>query len=459
MSTSTRYYLVEDDDTFKEIPKKHVQELKERRRKLADLAGRKLRLAEVMLDMVFRTPVDVLADHYEYLYFDEDGFLDQGKLDLELVYFSKIMHGQVGDDFWDSWCSVTLEAEEAAERLGIDLRSPDEDMVVNREERYANLFRWEPDALLRRRIHVKSLGSNPKKRWEALGADIDLEPIWTAELENPFLEGGGPARTTDNAPLGGIYLFEGGHHRETRYYRGGYLIDEYNYPKVDHSFNSELHNYWNQILVSTMAWGVREDGEVVWNPNSQQPGQLSKLHASLQRVIDGRQPLICLTEENFAAEAALDSSVEESLAHILLRARNTRGIEVGTSEETGHIFVSQAGLVRSHIDLMAFRSAGLSLDRRLTDTFDYYVGSAQDVLRVCDIARSLTYRELLEYWLASIDGPYTTHDRLINCLLTGVPVEHAFSGLYEHRNLEERLFRERKMLVRLGARTSREAEH
>jgi transposase len=75
MGLSLRVFIVEDDDTIKRLPLARYERLLKRDpdERLLEYAGKRLRYALIVVDLVNRRPIEVVRDEFAYLDFDEDG--------------------------------------------------------------------------------------------------------------------------------------------------------------------------------------------------------------------------------------------------------------------------------------------------------------------------------------------------------------------------------------------------
>ena len=75
MGLSIRIFIVEDDDTIKRLPLARYERLLKRDpdERLSRYAGKRVRYALIVVDLVNRKPIEVVRDEYAYLDFDEEG--------------------------------------------------------------------------------------------------------------------------------------------------------------------------------------------------------------------------------------------------------------------------------------------------------------------------------------------------------------------------------------------------
>jgi transposase len=75
MGLSIRIFIVEDDDTIKRLPLVRYERLLNRDpdERLSRYAGKRVRYALIVVDLVNRKPIEVVRDEYAYLDFDREG--------------------------------------------------------------------------------------------------------------------------------------------------------------------------------------------------------------------------------------------------------------------------------------------------------------------------------------------------------------------------------------------------
>ena len=69
MGLSIRVFIVEDDDTIKRLPLARYERLLRRDpdERLSKYAGKRVRYALIVVDLVNRKPIEVVRDEYAYL--------------------------------------------------------------------------------------------------------------------------------------------------------------------------------------------------------------------------------------------------------------------------------------------------------------------------------------------------------------------------------------------------------
>ena len=81
MGLGTRIFIVKEDDTLQRLTLKRYNRLNKGHpdEGLMQYAGRRLRYALIVLEMINRKPVEVLMTEYSFLTFDSNGRLDAGE--------------------------------------------------------------------------------------------------------------------------------------------------------------------------------------------------------------------------------------------------------------------------------------------------------------------------------------------------------------------------------------------
>ncbi|MEE4600494.1 MAG: hypothetical protein V2J65_04380, partial [Desulfobacteraceae bacterium] len=79
MGLSIRIFIVEDDDTIKRLPLARYERLLKRDpdERLLEYAGKRVRYALIVVDLINRRPIEVVRDEYAYLDFDKEGRLKE----------------------------------------------------------------------------------------------------------------------------------------------------------------------------------------------------------------------------------------------------------------------------------------------------------------------------------------------------------------------------------------------
>jgi len=86
MGTGLRVFLVNDDDSLKRFPLARLERLFQGHPEecLLQYAGKRVRYALVMVDLVNRKPVEILRIQYAILTFDSEGKIDAAELEKEM---------------------------------------------------------------------------------------------------------------------------------------------------------------------------------------------------------------------------------------------------------------------------------------------------------------------------------------------------------------------------------------
>jgi hypothetical protein len=77
MGLSIRVFIVEDDDSIKRLPLAQYERLLKRdpNESLPKYAGRRIRYALLVVDLVNRRPIEIVRDQFGFLDFDDEGRL------------------------------------------------------------------------------------------------------------------------------------------------------------------------------------------------------------------------------------------------------------------------------------------------------------------------------------------------------------------------------------------------
>ena len=101
MGLSIRIFIVEDDDTINRLPLARYERLLKRDpdERFSKYAGKRVRYALIVVDLVNRRPIEVVRDEYAYLDFDDEGRLNVSKHEQKeslafdmLSFFSSEQH-------------------------------------------------------------------------------------------------------------------------------------------------------------------------------------------------------------------------------------------------------------------------------------------------------------------------------------------------------------------------------
>jgi len=86
MGTGLRIFLINDDDSLQRFPLARFERLIDRdpKERLPEYAGKRVRYALVIVDLVNRKPVEILRIQYSILTFDSEGKIDAAELEKEM---------------------------------------------------------------------------------------------------------------------------------------------------------------------------------------------------------------------------------------------------------------------------------------------------------------------------------------------------------------------------------------
>jgi len=127
MGLSIRIFIVEDDDTVKRLPLARYERLLNRDpdERLSKYAGKRVRYALIVVNLVNRRPIEVVRDEYAYLDFDKEG------------RFKEPVYEEVESSALDMLDVLSLE-EQKKDRRVIDARHK------FASKRYFDKNRWQP---------------------------------------------------------------------------------------------------------------------------------------------------------------------------------------------------------------------------------------------------------------------------------------------------------------------------
>ena len=85
MGLSIRVFIVEDDDTIKRLPLARYERLLRRdpNERLLEYAGKRVRYALIVVDLVNRRPIEIVKDEFGFLSFGDEGRLKVSELEKE----------------------------------------------------------------------------------------------------------------------------------------------------------------------------------------------------------------------------------------------------------------------------------------------------------------------------------------------------------------------------------------
>ncbi len=125
MGLSIRVFIVEDDDSINRLPLAQYERLLKRdpNESLPKYAGKRIRYALIVVDLVNRKPIEIVRDEFAYLDFDEEG------------QFKEPEHGKEESSALDMLDFFSLEQQD---KRVIDARHK------FARKRYFDKNRWEP---------------------------------------------------------------------------------------------------------------------------------------------------------------------------------------------------------------------------------------------------------------------------------------------------------------------------
>ena len=141
MGLSIRVFIVEDDNTIKRLPMIRFERMLNRdaNEKLSKYAGKRVRYALIVVDLVNRRPIEIIKDEFAYLNFD-----DKGRL--------KISEHEKRESL--AFDMLSFFSQEQQDKRVIDARHK------FAKKRYFNKYRWEPTDKLVAAIAEAIFGKN-----------------------------------------------------------------------------------------------------------------------------------------------------------------------------------------------------------------------------------------------------------------------------------------------------------
>ena len=126
MGLSIRIFIVEDDDTINRLPLARYERLLKRDpdERLLEYAGKRVRYALIVVDLINRRPVEVVRDEYAYLDFDKEGRLKEPEFENDEISAFDMLD--------------VLALEQKKDRRVIDARHK------FARKRYFDKKRWDP---------------------------------------------------------------------------------------------------------------------------------------------------------------------------------------------------------------------------------------------------------------------------------------------------------------------------
>ena len=126
MGISLRIFLVNDDDTLQRLPWARYDRLLERIPKecMPEYAGKRVRYALVVVELLNREPVEIIRTEYSFLPFDAEGRIDPAECEKEARVAFEILPS-------------ILPLEKPTENV-IEARH------VFAQKRFENQYKWTP---------------------------------------------------------------------------------------------------------------------------------------------------------------------------------------------------------------------------------------------------------------------------------------------------------------------------
>ena len=141
MGLSIRIFVIEEDDTIKHLPLARYERLLKRdpNESLPKYAGRRVRYALIVVDLINRRPIEIVKDEFAFLNFDDKGRLKTSE------------HEKEESLAFDMLGFTSLEQQD---KRVIDARHK------FAKKRYFNKHRWEPSDKIIAAIGEAIFGKN-----------------------------------------------------------------------------------------------------------------------------------------------------------------------------------------------------------------------------------------------------------------------------------------------------------
>ena len=125
MGSGLRVFLVNDDGSLKRFPLARFERLFQGHpgERLPQYAGKRVRYALVVVDLVNREPVEIIAIQYPILTFDSEGKIDTAELEKEMRLGVNMVHIGTSED-------ISRKVVDVEHRF--------------LQKRYENRYLWEP---------------------------------------------------------------------------------------------------------------------------------------------------------------------------------------------------------------------------------------------------------------------------------------------------------------------------
>ncbi len=144
MGTGIRVFFVNEDETLKRVPLTRYERLlgADPEVRFQEYAGKRVRYALAILEIVNRKPVEIVSIQYSILSFDPSGHIDAGELEKEMKLGFKML-----------------------QPLMADLDSPN---VINAKDRFAmkryhDQYTWAPSSEVEKAIVNAIFGKSKNK--------------------------------------------------------------------------------------------------------------------------------------------------------------------------------------------------------------------------------------------------------------------------------------------------------
>ena len=141
MGTGIRVFFVNEDETLKRIPLKRYERLlgADPEVRFQEYAGKRVRYALAILEIVNRKPVEIVSIQYSILSFDPSGRIDVGELEKEIKLGFKMLQPATAD--------------------------LDSSNVINAEDRFAmksfhDRYTWKPNSKTKKAINNAIFGKS-----------------------------------------------------------------------------------------------------------------------------------------------------------------------------------------------------------------------------------------------------------------------------------------------------------
>ena len=140
MGLAIRVFLVEDDGYLRRLPLAGYERLLrgEAEGRLPQYAGKRVRYALVVVDLVDRKPIEIRHVEYSWLSFDTAGRLDRSEQEKEVRLAIEVLHPVSGEE--------SLQLIDARHRFA--------------RKSYHDRYKWKPSSDIQAAIIAATLGQN-----------------------------------------------------------------------------------------------------------------------------------------------------------------------------------------------------------------------------------------------------------------------------------------------------------